>query len=235
MICIFVNIITLFIIMMTDASAANSQEQQLFRLESFHGEQIIPLLPLLNQWSIQAFQKPPYLYAGYTQDQEDPNHRIFAKDPEGLVVVARKLDGTVIGISACTTFTWPDLQAFFERNHEGMYSQIIALGYDLNEIFYISCILTADEYSYEPTLSVAMFDTIHNWARIIGKRQLCWWEDCGFNQNNQYEQIETWKEHVDGFKKMGLRFRSVWPTYQPDGSIKDEEHFMEFFIKPIVG
>jgi hypothetical protein len=45
--------------------------------------------------------------------------------------------------------------------------------------------------------------------------------------------IEPWGYVIKGFKSMGIRMDISWETLQPDGSIADQAHSAEFFIKEI--
>jgi hypothetical protein len=54
-----------------------------------------------------------------------------------------------------------------------------------------------------------------------------------YSQQTLYEKAETWKDDVGGFIQMSPKFNSSWPTHQPDGSIKQEEHIMDFFFRAV--
>jgi len=207
----------------------------MFDLEILHKENILPVLPLMNRWAIEAFQKPPYSFAGArANDLVDPQDLFYVNDPKSIVVVA-KSRGQIIGIAAGIAFDSRDLQSYFESRHEGAINEIVKAGFDPTQMFYLTYILTS-EFKEKTLLSCCIFDAIQAWATHIGKNQICWQEDVTPILNldtRNTEKIETWKEDVGGFIKMGVQFKFCWPTRQLDESIKEAEHTMEFFYRQI--
>lgn len=197
-------------------------------LEILHKENILPYLPLMNQWFIQAFQKPPYCYAGpSTQELVDPQDLFYVNDPHGIVIIAKKNE-EIVGVAAGLPFDSKYLLAYLESRHKGTLSEIIAAGFDPVQMFYLSYILTSPKFKNKKNLSSSIFDAIKNWASLIGKNQICWQEDVSLTIDLN-EKVEEWKEYVTGFNTMGVRLHYNWLTLQTDGLVQEAQHTMEFF------
>lgn len=204
-------------------------------LQVLRKEQILPVLPIMHQWTVEAFQRPPYSAARVSnKDIVDPQDTIYINDPEALVVIATHTE-EVVGVAAGIPFDSRHLRTYFESRNKSIYENITQLGFDPSQIFYITYILTAPKFENRAAVSCAIFDAFHTWATELKKKYLFWFEDAssGDSQQTPHEKAETWKDDVGGFTQMSLKFNSSWPTYQPDGSIKEQEHMMNFFFKEV--
>lgn len=202
-------------------------------VEIFHKENILPFLPLMNNWFTIAFQKPPYCFAGpYTHELVDPQDLFYVNDSHGIVIIAKSSE-KVVGVAAGLPFDSKHLQAYLESRHKGAFIEIVKAGFDPSQMFYLTYILTSPEFKERSLLSCRIFDAIKNWAAQIGKKQVCWQEDVSYSNVNLNEKVENWEEDVGGFITMEVRFKYHWPTRQSDGSVEEAEHIMEFFYKEI--
>lgn len=206
-------------------------------LEILCQEKILPVLPLMNRWSSEAFQKPPYSYAGVaTTELVDPQDLLYVNDPNGIVIIAKNM-GKVVGVAAGLPFDSKDLQSYFEsrlkESYKGAYREMNEKGFNPSKMFYLTYILTSQEFGEKSLLSHSIFNAIKNWAMKSKKKQICWQEHVSSLHTSEIKKVETWQEDVGGFIKMGIQFTYPWPTRQFDGTIKEADHTMEFFYKEI--
>src|ERR1700722_4259879 len=100
----------------------------MIKIEKYHSERIRPLLPLMHQWSVEAFKNPPYSYAGefysgeFVDQQIDPKDLWYVQDLEGIVVLAYWLSDedkipdlqSLIAIGAGIPFGSKEIKPYFD-------------------------------------------------------------------------------------------------------------------------
>ncbi len=199
----------------------------MFEISTYSTEQIIPLIPLLEEWIQREYVQYPYLWVPC---EEGPSLEMFVKEKHAMVTIA-KYQGQVVGVAAGMNFDSEQLHEYFQQS---LVEKAKEKGFDASQILYISFFLTAPEFRNEKHLAASIYDTYVGFARKLGKTKISYWTDFGKEGHplkpKEPIAIEPW-ELMDGFKSMGVKLELFWPTLQQDGTVKSESHTAEFFIK----
>lgn len=209
-----------------------SRQEKAFELSSYSMEEIIPLLPLLQQWVVREFRQYPYLWAPANGEICEGNTMLL-NEPKAQVVVVKD-QGRVVGVAAGIP-----LDSFAMIGYLG--GRPCALmeekGFDISRIFYMSYFLTDPEYRNNQQLVDLIYNDFVDFAYSVGKTQICYFEDCGNPESPLKPQnpipIEPWGVLIHGFKSTGIKVGIAWQTLQPDGSSQEQAHTSEFFIKDL--
>jgi hypothetical protein len=86
----------------------------------------------------------------------------------------------------------------------------------------------------DETLVRSIFEKQIQFAKQLGKKQICFMEIVQ-DENHPLKSLdstspEPWGDMIKGYKNMGLSLTLSWPTLQADGSAKEEEHIVQFYI-----
>lgn len=102
-----------------------------FNVTTYHREEVIPLLPVLYQWSL-AFQNPPYSFAGFHEDDIiDSQDIMYVNEKNSLVVVA-KIDERTVGVGVGVTFDSRYIISHFEKTQKNFHESVANEGYDIS-------------------------------------------------------------------------------------------------------
>lgn len=156
---------------------------------------------------------------------------LFLNEKNAQVVIVRKGEqviGVAAGFPLDSSYSILDLSLFKKTSIQN---------FNLSQTFYISYFLTAPEYRNNPTLVLMIYNHLVQFAHTLSKKQLCYFQDIGRKEHPLKPQkpvpIEPWGYVIGGFKNIGMNMNISWPTVQPDFSVKEEQHEVEFLIKDI--
>jgi hypothetical protein len=204
-----------------------TENESMFELSTYSTQQIEPLLPLLQEWGEREFIHYPYLWVPAKEEIFEA-YALLAREKNSLVAVVRN-QGKIIGLAAGVPLDAGELQALFD--------EVQGQGFDPSQIFYMSLFLTAPEYRNDERLVELIFDKYVDFIRSIGRTQICYFDDPGRPDHPLKPEnplpIEPWGHVIGGFRRMNVNKQFVWPTLQLDGSVKEEIHQLEFFVKDI--
>lgn len=203
-----------------------------FEINTYSTDQITPLLPLLEDWVEREFFQYPYLWAP-PKGKICFGNSMLVNEKNAQVVIVRK-EGQVIGVAAGGAF---DSEGFKSYLGQSAVEMTKARGYDPSRVLYMSYFLTASEYRNDERLVSAIYNKFADFARSLGRTHICFYEDFGDPDSPLKPEhpvpIEPWGYVIKGCKSMDIRLDLSWETLQPDGSVIDQSHSAELFIKEI--
>ncbi len=204
------------------------------KVEMYSAGSIVPLLPMLNEWSVREFVHSPYRYSPSKNQIVSPTDIILVNSRDSLIALAKR-DGRVVGIISLIPFDAPELQRM-QFGQLSVLEKIQASGFDPSKMIYAGYFLTAPDVHNDRQIVDALYQAMTNFALEKGKTQVCYMEDIGRldppNAENQ-SSIEPWGEVIKGFDSTGVQIGISWPTLEKDGSVKEMEHTLEFFVKDL--
>lgn len=204
-----------------------------FELSSYSLEQIEPMLPLLEEWLQRGFGQYPYLWRPSKEEKVSPGNRVMLSEKNALVTCVRKGD-EVVAIAGGIAMEATSLQDLLGQT---VIDEMKKQGYDPSQMVYMSYFLTAPEYLNEPELVEKVYNHYTTFAKEMGKSQLCFFEYFGSDDHplkpNYVVPIEPWGYVINNSRNMNIKVEQSWPTLQVDGSVVEEAHQVEFFVKDI--
>jgi hypothetical protein len=199
-------------------------------VQGYQGEEIIPLLTLLNKWANVEFAHYPYLYAPPEDQLVCPSDILFINSKDALIALAKQ-DEEILGMAAMICFDAPNLSSYFDPS---LYLKVRDAGFDPNKMLYVAYFLTAPQCHNDPIVVNALYDAIVRFAQEKQKTQLWYMDDISqFDvafQDNYC--IEPWNTVIKGFKNSKVMVSISWPT-RLDNKTQMAEHTLEFFVKDI--
>jgi hypothetical protein len=202
----------------------------MFEVSTFSTEQIIPHIPILQEWVKRDYLEYPYLWV---PSDAECFMDMFVNEKNALVTIVKKGEH-VVGVAAGMPFNSEGLEPFFEHPINAMAK---ARGFDPSRILYMSFFLTAPEHRNEKMLVSAIYDAYLSFAKKLNLTHVCYWSEIEPENHplkSQYPTtIEPWGIAINGFRNMNLQLDLYWPTLQVDGSIKNAKHVAEFYIKEL--
>jgi hypothetical protein len=212
------------------------EEKSMFELRTYDTEEIEPLLPLLQEWGESVFIQYPYLWVP-VKGEIFGAFALLAKEKNARVAVVQN-QGKVVGLAAGVPFDAPMLQAIFDEDGQAespLLQRVEEQGFDPSRIFYMSFFVTSPEYYNHLQIIDLIYNSYIDFIRAIGGNQLCYFDDIGRDDHplkpERFLPIEPWGQAILGFKSMQVKKAFAWPTLQSDGSVKEETHQLEFFVK----
>lgn len=208
-------------------------------LKSYSQEEIIPLLPLIQEWAARDFLNYPYLWVA-PEEEVFSGFSLYINEQSGMGAVVKK-QGQVVGIALGLAFDCEGMQALFgdlEATHgKSLNDKVKEKGFDPSRIIYMSLFLTAPEYRNDPEIVELLYNRFVDFAHAMGRNQLCYFEDARTLETDLKPEnpipIEPWGYVIHGFRSMNIRLDLRWNTLQSDGSSKEQFHTSEFFVKDI--
>jgi hypothetical protein len=202
----------------------------MLEITTYSMDEILPLVPLLEKWFARDYINYPFLWV---PSPEELCTDMFIKEKNALVALCRKQQ-EVVGAAASIVLDSKHVEAYFEHP---ICEKAKECGFDPSKILYMSFFLTAPAYRNDPMVVSKIYQACQDFGRAQGKTQVCYWRSLGKPDHPLKPQIpvivEPWEQVICGFKSMNMQMDIPWQTLQPDGSVKMENHAIEFFIKSL--
>jgi len=225
--CKFVGLLIAALFFSSNLLFAESNEGSDIQINTYKKENIIPLLTTLQEWSVREFGNAPYLYAPPKENIVAASDILFVNGKDALIALAKK-EEQVVGIIALIAFD--ALEQYFGVD---LFHRIQKAGFDPSQILYVGYFLTAPEYHNDPDVVQALYATCADYAKQLGKTQICYMDDVGLpGAPPLNDQIEPWGAVIHGFKSTGVQISLSWPTKDSD-VVKEREHILEFYAKDL--
>lgn len=226
-----VHAVMFFVCLFSAAWSASATQDREFELRVYSEERVLPVLPLLQDWVEEAFLGYPYLWVAPKEREIYPPNAHLADEKNAIIVVVQ-CQGKIVGIASGNPLDSPVLEPVLQP----MLKQIAKQGFDPSQMFYMPYFLTSSEYRNDAALVEMMYQYYVDFARSIGKSQICYFQDRGMPVHplrpEPFVEIEPW-HLIQGFRSMNVQMDLAWPTLQPDGSVRDQMHTMEFFVQDL--
>lgn len=192
-----------------------------FEIRVYQGETGMSLIHTIDEWVNYHAKKFPFLYAN--QGEIIP-HYIFFEDPQGFVLFAEKANKQV-ALLAAIPMDSPHMDAANYNPFSEM-SSYTDLGFNPEKIMYAAVFFIADEERGNRRLILEMYQQAAKLAIERGKKQFCYFttvrEDNHPLKPLNYVPPEPWEELPIPVHSMGIHVNFTWPTFQADGSVKDQ-------------
>lgn len=181
-------------------------------------------LDAIAQIVITEFKKPPYAYNG-TAEEYKVYYKKFFESPHSVIVVAYNNDKPV-GFAAGAALS------FIADSSLGCYDPTFKKYFEspttTPESLYLlsECIVVPEKQ--EQKIALTMFYMLTEKAKMLGfKGFACITEG---QNNSTYEEVAA-KVHAilvsKGFLRMPNQCSLSWETFQADGTVKEQEHFLD--------
>ncbi len=209
-------------------------ENSSIKLEIHQGKDVIPLLTLLNTWVADFFAPFPYLYATPEDQVVNLGDLGYLNEKNALVITVKK-DDRVIAVAGGTALdSKSPLAAMYWA---GLEAQMQEKGYDFSDYLYVNYFLVAPEFRGDLSVIEPIYNTLVDFAHKFGKNHLTY-IDVQLAENHPlkpevYSSPEPWGTEITGFTPMDVYTVQEWLTYQPDGTIVNQDHTLRFFRKAI--
>jgi len=218
-------------------SWANDKAKSSIHIETYRSENIIPLLTLLNEWTLREFAQYPYLFVPPKDQVIFPSDVTLVNSKDSMVVLAKK-EGTVAGMAAFISFDSPVLHTTYLTylSNLVLLDKFNELGFDPSRILYVDYFLTAPQWRNDAAIVNAVYDQIKDFAREKGKTQICFIMDVSQPKHSSAQSkisIEPWEDVIGDFQSTGFRNVLAWPTLTEEGFAQEMEHTLEFFLKDL--
>lgn len=199
-----------------------------FTVESFSGNSILEHIHEVADFRIKYFKDFPYLYEGNLKYEED-YLRGYAADEKSILVKVHDEAGNLSAVSTALPLITP---SDILTDAPKMFSEI---GYSPEEFFYYGEIIL-DYKSRGKGLSRQIFDIQDNYARNYGFSKVAIAtvvreENDPRKPSDYLSSDPVWKNL--GFEKTPILFEYHWPTIHADGTVKDIQNPMIYWIKSL--
>jgi hypothetical protein len=229
----------LFICAVTSFAMIQATEKEsMFELNTYATEQIEPLLPLLQEWGEREFIQYPYLWVP-EKGKIFASYALLARENNARMIIVKNRD-QIIAVAAGVPFDAAELQSIFDDDAQSdtcLLAKVKEQGFDPSRMFYMSTFCTAPEFHNDSRLVDLIYQSYVDFIRSIGRDQICYFEDKGRPDHPLKPEvpipIEPWGCVIQGFQNMQVKKTFSWPTLQADGSVQEEAHQLEFFVKNI--
>lgn len=197
---------------------------QEYSFKLFTGKDVQAIVPFIAQQRVSEFREYPYLYEGNIA--EDTEHcQWFAQLPHSAVAVAY-LAGKPVGFISSTSF------ADFDVHFKGSIALFENNGLDPHNFIYIPEAIIMPEHRGK-SLTEKLHALIEKHAKSLGYKGICFAEESHDKHPLKpatYKGLEGLFLRA-GYTKTQMIIKFPWLTIQPDGSLKDEDHELCYWIK----
>ncbi len=190
------------------------------------GNELQNILPFMAQQRMAVFRDYPYLYEG-NPNVEHEYLKWFASLPHSSVIMAY-LDGKPIGWISGTGF------ADFDVHFKGSNELLKKNGYDSRKFYYIPEAIIVSEHR-DTLLLEELHTLIAKHAKTLHYSALCFAEESHEQHPLKPADYKGLEElyRVAGYTPTQMIITFSWLTIQADGSVKDEEHELCYWIKEL--
>jgi hypothetical protein len=205
-----------------------------YEIQVYQKEAVLPLLPILNEWTSKSFAPFPYLYAAPNDQVASLCDYVFVNERNSLVLVAKK-EGRIVAVAGASALDSPYLNQYYFQSpvSEGFLSK----GYAPSDYLYVSYFLVAPEFRGDLSLIQPMYDALAQFGKNSGKSRIAYMSvhtaENPLLRPDVFSSAEPWGTAIAGFDGMDFFIEEEWPTFQPDGSILDQKHTLQFYSKPL--
>lgn len=213
------------------------EDESMFEITSYSANRIQPILPLLQEWGERGFIQYPYLWVP-PKGEIFIAYAILAEEENSLVTIVKD-HGHIVGVAAGLPFDAKKLQIVFDEDvtvsELSLSHKAKQQGFDPSRMFYMSYFLTAPEYHNDKRIVELIYKHYVAFIQEMGREQICYFDDVGKSNDHLKPShcIEPWRCVIGDFRSMNVKKDFSWPTLQLDGSVKEEVHQLEFFVKNI--
>lgn len=185
---------------------------------------IAPYLPFVAEQRINAYREYPYLYAG-KMEEEIAYLEWFSQLKHSAIVIAFYNDEPV-GFITGTALT------AFDQHYKGSIDLFKNAGLAFDSYYYLSDAIVVPEHRNKSLIS-SMAQLMEEHADILGYTSVCF--VCESHESHPLKPVNH--KSLDslfkrnGYSKTGMVVTYHWQTRNVDGSIKEQNHAMNYWVK----
>lgn len=198
------------------------------KIEILIGKKILPVIDEVANLRIKLFRDFPYLYVG-NLEYEKEYLKIYSNQEEALLIVFKNEKNNIVGVATGAPFSETD-ELFSEARAEFKRNNL-----DPTEGYYIGEALILPEYQGK-FFSYDLIRQIERQIKSSGYHYVCFMtverDPNDPRRPTHYKDIEKIWQRLN-YQKTNIRMHSTYPTLQSDGSIKEVENEMVFWIKQL--
>ena len=205
-------------------------ELAMLQTQNISSEGIVLYAPLLEEWMRRDYIHYPYLWV---PAEGETYLNVFINEKSTLLTLIKR-EGHIVGVAAGMPFDSENLAQFFQAplaklaEERGIYPE---------KLYYISFFLTAPDCRNEKAIVEAIYDAQATYAKSLNKTQICFWCSLETAQHplkpNTPTPVEPWGYTIKEYEPMHIELSLPWSTLQIDGSVKEEAHPVQFFMKSL--
>jgi hypothetical protein len=202
----------------------------MFQVENISKDGIALHAALLEEWMRRDYIHYPYLWV----PAEGETCLSLFMNEESTLLTLIKREERVVGVAAGMVFDSENLANFFEAPLAQLAEE---QGISSKALYYISFFLTAPDCRNEKAIIDAIYDAQATYAKRLNKTHICFWCSVETPQHplkpNIATPVEPWGYTIQEYEPMHLELNIPWSTLQSDGSVKEEMHPIQFFMKSL--
>lgn len=195
-------------------------------IKVFKGIELQPYLQTIAHMRIKMFASFPYLYVG-ERLAEDQYLEGFLRCQNSLLVVA-VVDGSLAGICLGTPLSSPakilgEVPSIFTKE-----------GLDPSRFFYVADVLVEPLYRGK-RIAMRMLECIEEVASNLGFDKFTFATVERDSNHPQQPADYVSNDHVwlrSGYRPMEVKMMYPWKSLLDDGSVRELDHLMKFWLKP---
>jgi GNAT superfamily N-acetyltransferase len=182
-------------------------------------------MPFVVEQRISFFRDYPYLYEGNV-DEENTYIGWFSKLPHSAIAVVYA-DKKPVGFITGTALK------DFEEHFKGAVEVFKYAGLEPATYYYIAEVIVLPSHRGKNLASTRLFAAIEQYAQGLGYRDVCFVtesHDVHPLKPQNYRSLDPLWQKV-GYTKSSLFLTFPWLTIQLEGSPKQQEHKLDFWLK----
>lgn len=199
-----------------------------FNKKQYMGFQVSPHVDEISKFRIKYFREYPYLYDG-NMEYEREYFEGFMKDPNALVITASNNNEKIVGV--ITGLPLKSDADILKTTEE----KFLEIGENPSRYFYIGELIVDGQYR-DKGVAAALLIAAESFAKSSGFDLIT------------FSMVVREKDHPlkplgyigleaacerNGYKRNHIVIEHHWPTIFADGSVKDVNNKMEFWVKEL--
>ena len=199
------------------------EDNRPYSIQILTGDKLKELMPFVTTQRVLAFSSYPYLYVGdFAQEMED--FKSFADSKDSAIAVAYHGKTPVGLLTGCPLqYSWPDQIDDFNK-----------VGVDPQACYYVPEIIVLPEYRGKK-LSPQLVIALESYAKNLGYEKISLItesHDKHLMKPDNYKSLDSLWNHFK-YQKTPLKLHLDWQTYQPDGTVREQKHRVNFWVKKL--
>jgi hypothetical protein len=200
----------------------------MFEIETCTKEKIADHAVLLENWMRRDYIHYPYLWV---PAPGETSLDLFIHEESALLTLLKQ-ENRIIGVAAGLAFEAKNLANLFSAPLAQLAEE---QGIRPETLYYMSFFLTDPDYRNEQAIIEAIYDAQVKHAKFLNKTHICFWTALDIPNHplkpNVFIPVEPWGYAIESYQPMHIELNLSWSTLQVDGSVQEEVHPVQFFMK----
>lgn len=189
------------------------------------GSELQAVIPFLVEQRITMFREYPYLYEG-NKTEENEYAQWWAQLPDSAAAVAY-YNGEIVGLLTGASFVQ------FDEHFAGSIALFNKNNQPAQDYYYCGEAFVLSEHRGKK-ISNVLFMLLEQHAQTLGYTKGCFITEIHAHHPLKPKDYRPLNGASYGYTKTDLTFNFNWLTVQPDGSSRDQEHILTYWIKDFI-